>query len=123
MRRVAQLYKALSEEPRLRILALLLRHGELCVCDLEAALGATQSKTSRHVRYLAAAGLVQDRRDGVRTLYRLPADPDPEVAAVLDGFRRFAADRERWKADEERLRRRSGERCPVAGPTAVPAPE
>ncbi len=91
MERIARLYKALSEPARLRILALLMRHGELCVCDVEAALGATQSKTSRHMRYLAAAGLVQDRRDGVRVLYRVAEVPDADAARVLSGFAPFTA--------------------------------
>lgn len=104
MNELAQLYKALSEEPRLRILALLMRHGELCICDLEAALDATQSKTSRHTRYLAQAGLVQDRREGVRMHYRIVESPDPDRARVLDGVRRFVQDAWRWEEEEERLR-------------------
>jgi ArsR family transcriptional regulator len=104
MDRLATLYKALSEPARLRILGLLIHHGELCVCDVEAALGATQSKASRHLRYLAAAGLVQDRRDGVRVLYRITETPDADVARVLEGFRPFCADSQRFAEDEARLR-------------------
>lgn len=104
MDQLASLFKALSEPARLRILALLLHHGELCVCDVEAALGATQSKTSRHLRYLASAGLVQDRRDGVRVLYRITEDPAEDAARVLDGFRPFVADTARFAEDEARLR-------------------
>ncbi len=105
MERIARLYKALSEPTRLRILALLLHHGELCVCDVEAAIGATQSKTSRHLRYLAAAGLVQDRRDGVRVLYRVVDAPDADAARVLQGFGTFAAEVARRDEDEARLDR------------------
>ena len=101
---LAQLYKALSEEARLRILALLIRHGELCVCDLEVALGTTQSKTSRHMRYLAQAGLVQDRREGVRMHYRIVERPDENRARVLDGVRLFADEAWRWQEEEKRLR-------------------
>jgi len=99
-----QLYKALSEEPRLRILALLMRHGELCVCDVEAALGATQSKTSRHMRYLAQVGLVEDRREGVRMHYRIVERAGPDRARVLDGLRSFADEEWRWEEEEMRLR-------------------
>lgn len=105
MDEIARLYKALAEPARLRILALLMRHGELCVCDVEAALGATQSKTSRHLRYLAGAGLVQDRRDGVRVLYRITDAPDADAQRVLEGFARFAADADRQLDDEARLGR------------------
>jgi DNA-binding transcriptional ArsR family regulator len=100
MERIAALYKALSEPARLRILALLMRHGELCACDVEAALGATQSKTSRHLRYLAAAGLVRDRREGVRVLYRITDEADENVQGVLGGFAPFA---DAYGADDDRL--------------------
>lgn len=103
MAELAQLYKALSEDLRLRILALLMRHGELCVCDVEAALGTTQSTTSRHMRYLAQAGLVHDRREGVRMHYRIVDDPDEDTAHVLHGVRALAEDVERWSEEERRL--------------------
>ncbi|MCA8947537.1 MAG: metalloregulator ArsR/SmtB family transcription factor, partial [Planctomycetes bacterium] len=71
MRELSDIFKALADETRLAIMALLLEHGELCVCDIEQAIGATQSKTSRHLRYLLHAGLVQDRREGVWVHYSL----------------------------------------------------
>jgi len=75
MRELADIFKALGDETRLQIMALLIQHGELCVCDIENVLGATQSKTSRHLRYLANAGLVTDRRVGTWAYYRLTDDP------------------------------------------------
>jgi len=83
MKELADLCKALSDETRLAMLALLLRHGELCVCDLVAVLGITQSKASRHLRYLLHAGLVRDRRAGVWVYYRVPPDPQPAPGEVL----------------------------------------
>ena len=70
MRTTAQFFKALSEEPRLRILALLL-NGELCVCDLMAVLQLPQSTISRHLAYLRNTGWVKGRRRGVWMYYRL----------------------------------------------------
>jgi ArsR family transcriptional regulator len=64
MKKTAQLFKALSDETRLRILALL-AGGELCVCDLMATLELPQSTVSRHLAYLRNTGLVEDRRQGV----------------------------------------------------------
>ena len=72
MRELSDIFKALGDETRLQILALLLEHGELCVCDIENVIGASQSKTSRHLRYLLHAGLVQDRREGVWQHYSIP---------------------------------------------------
>ncbi|MBD1401751.1 ArsR/SmtB family transcription factor [Pelovirga terrestris] len=70
MKNVASIFKALSDETRLRILALL-SNGELCVCDLMAALEVPQSTVSRHLAYLRNAGLVDDERRGVWMFYRL----------------------------------------------------
>lgn len=70
MKNVAHIFKALSDETRLRILALL-SDGELCVCDLMAALELPQSTVSRHLAYLRNAGLVDDERRGVWMFYRI----------------------------------------------------
>ncbi|MFA6002273.1 MAG: metalloregulator ArsR/SmtB family transcription factor [Thermoleophilia bacterium] len=70
MKKTAQLFKALSDDTRLRILGLLLE-GELCVCDLVSILGLPQSTVSRHLAYLKNSGLVSDRRQGVWMHYRL----------------------------------------------------
>ena len=71
-------FKALSDETRLRIMTLLMEHEELCVCDFVGALGETQSKISRHLRYLYHAGLVEDRREGLWMHYRISPDLAPE---------------------------------------------
>ena len=57
------IFKALSDETRLRILKLL-EHGELCVCDMVAAFDMSQPKVSFHLNVLKQAGLVKDRKDG-----------------------------------------------------------
>jgi ArsR family transcriptional regulator len=64
------IFKALSEETRLRIIKLL-EHGELCVCDLVAALGLVQPKVSFHLAVLKEAGFIKDRKEGKWTHYRL----------------------------------------------------
>ena len=65
-----QLFKALGDETRLRILNLLYRR-ELCVCQIVEALGIGQSKASRHLASLRHAGLVNDRREGLWMYYSL----------------------------------------------------
>ena len=70
MKNIAHIFKALSDETRLRILALL-SSGEICVCDLMAALELPQSTVSRHLAYLRNAGLVEDERRGIWMFYRL----------------------------------------------------
>lgn len=70
MKKLAHTFKALSDETRLRILALL-THGELCVCDLMAVLQLPQSTVSRHLAYLRNTDLIADRREGIWMYYRL----------------------------------------------------
>ena len=64
-------------------MTLLMENEELCVCDFVGALGETQSKVSRHLRYLYHAGLVEDRREGLWMHYRISTDLKPEQATVL----------------------------------------
>ena len=71
MREEARLFKSLADETRLKILWLLMGQEELCVCDIMGVLGITQSKASRHLRYLFNAGLVTDRREGLWMYYRI----------------------------------------------------
>jgi ArsR family transcriptional regulator, arsenate/arsenite/antimonite-responsive transcriptional repressor len=83
MQRFTRVFKAISDETRLRIMGLIFRHGEICVCEVEQILDVTQSKASRHLRYLRDAGLLADRRDGVTVYYGVPERLNPELAAVL----------------------------------------
>ncbi|MCU0627814.1 MAG: metalloregulator ArsR/SmtB family transcription factor [Gemmatimonadaceae bacterium] len=71
--RLGTLCHALSDRTRLEIVALL-RDGERCVCDLQDALDAAQSRLSFHLRVLKDAGLVSDRRDGRWSYYALVPD-------------------------------------------------
>lgn len=57
-----KIFKALSEEPRVRIIHLLMQNQELSISDLEHILDFTQTKTSRHLSFLKNAGLVGSRR-------------------------------------------------------------
>jgi ArsR family transcriptional regulator len=76
---------ALADPIRRRALALLHSRDELCVCELMSALGVTQSRMSRHMSTLKAAGLVLDRRDAQWVRYRLNPDTPPAIAAVVGG--------------------------------------
>lgn len=82
MKQTARLFKTLSDETRLRILALL-GQGELCVCDLMAALALPQSTVSRHLATLRNAGIVEDRRQGIWMYYRLATAKGPLLAKLL----------------------------------------
>ena len=87
--RGAHLFHALSDPTRLGILAML-RDGEQCVCDLQAAFDAAQSRLSYHLKVLKDAGLVTDRRAGRWAYYALvPA----ALGEAHDLVRALAAER------------------------------
>ena len=71
MRSTLRITKALSDIQRLRIL-LMLRAGELCVCQIIAVLGLAPSTVSKHLSILSAADLVDSRKEGRWAYYRLP---------------------------------------------------
>jgi ArsR family transcriptional regulator, arsenate/arsenite/antimonite-responsive transcriptional repressor len=93
MRDAAQFFKALSDEARLKILWLLFNHDELCVCDVMAALGITQSKASRHLITLRHAGIVRGRKEGLWSYYALCPVEDELAKQHLDVLRRTLAKR------------------------------
>ncbi|GAB2545465.1 ArsR/SmtB family transcription factor [Rufibacter soli] len=64
-----QVFKALSDTSRIRVLYLLLRNKELCIADLELVLDFTQTKTSRHLIYLKNTGLVSYRKQDQWAFY------------------------------------------------------
>jgi ArsR family transcriptional regulator len=103
MKKTAQLFKALSDETRLRILGLLLS-GELCVCDIMAILELPQSTVSRHLAYLRNNGLVEDRRQGIWMHYRLAGDGSSLQKNLIDLLERYLARLGEVKADQKRLK-------------------
>lgn len=67
---LADTFSALGDPTRVRILDAL-SHGELCVCDLAAVLGVSQSAVSHQLRLLRGLRLVRPRRDGRIVFYSL----------------------------------------------------
>jgi DNA-binding transcriptional ArsR family regulator len=74
---VQQVFSTLANETRLRCLHLVLRRGEVCVCELVDALGVSQPTVSKAMAALRQAGFVVDRRDATWTYYR--RNPDMPV--------------------------------------------
>ena len=106
---VLNLFRAVGEETRLRIVALL-RRGELTVTEITQILGQSQPRVSRHLKILADAGLVERHREGSWIFYRFASDPSDRVlmavAIALDGLneatdRVIARDRERFQQSRE----------------------
>jgi ArsR family transcriptional regulator, arsenate/arsenite/antimonite-responsive transcriptional repressor len=103
MKREARLFKSLADETRLQILWLLMCEAELCVCDIMSVLRITQSKASRHLRYLYNLGLVSDRREGLWMIYRLAASPGSSEARQLGLLKEMLATRPEAKVLKGRL--------------------
>jgi ArsR family transcriptional regulator len=114
MQAEAELFKALADPTRLRLVVLLAVHGEVCVCVMAEALAEPDFKISRHLRILRAAGIVEARRDGTWMHYRL-SEPDGCLQARLqECFSDCFNDHETLLADAARLRNAG---CPPAAKT------
>ena len=85
-------FRAIGEETRLRIVALLLR-GELTVSELTAILGQSQPRVSRHLKILTDAGLVEKFREGSWMFYRIAAAAGAEAAIESARQLNLSADR------------------------------
>ena len=87
-------FKALADKTRLRILALL-GNNEVCVCHLHDSLDLPQPTVSRHLAYLRNSGLVAARRDGVWMHYQVSRALSPLVrnivGAAVDALRQVPA--------------------------------
>lgn len=70
LERLAATYKILGDPTRLKIV-MALREGEMCVCDLAAFLGLSESGVSHQLRRLRDLALVKTRRDGPVLYYSL----------------------------------------------------
>lgn len=84
MKLPVQIFKALADETRLRIVALFLVEGELCVCDIIAAIKLPQSTVSRHLAYLRKTGIVNDRRCGLWMYYSIADSEDGFQKGLID---------------------------------------
>ena len=93
----------LSDETRLRAMALMAAEGELCVCELVFALELPQPKVSRHMLALRDSGLVVSRRHAQWVFYAI----NPEMAGwqkqVLDGALAGIQNEGLIKQDKKRL--------------------
>ena len=99
---LSDIYAALADPTRLRILSLL-TEDEICVCHIHASLDVPQPTASRHLAYLRRSGLVEARRDGVWMHYRLAKIDNPAIAAVVNGALHAVTHAAISSKDEKRL--------------------
>ncbi|MFV0295414.1 MAG: ArsR/SmtB family transcription factor [Hyphomicrobiaceae bacterium] len=107
MDKATRIFAALADPIRLRCLALIAGEGELCVCELVAALDMPQPKISRHLAVMRDAGLLRDRRDAQWVLYSIEPALAPSLKAVLDAAVSLVANERQAKKDLVRLAKAS----------------
>ncbi len=87
LERLVLIYKALGDPTRLKV-TMALKKGEMCVCDLAALLGLSESAVSHQIRRLKDLALVKSRRDGQILYYSLDDHHVDEMIQVgLDHLR------------------------------------
>jgi ArsR family transcriptional regulator len=83
VRELAQVFKLLSDETRLRILFYLAQFSELHVTDLCGRLGQSQPAVSHHLALLRVSGLIESRREGKHNFYSVRTDHFGELLVSL----------------------------------------
>lgn len=104
MKQYIDLFKALSDETRLRIMVLL-SEKELCVCQIEAALELSQVKISRHLAILRYTGLVKDRRNGLWIYYSLTEPKNKVEESLFKCFVEYLNKEKDFRADSASMKR------------------
>lgn len=86
---LSELFKALSDETRVRVLYLLSQR-ELCVCDMAYLLEMTMPAVSHHLRFLKTLRLIKSRKDGKLVFYSLE---DNHVVSLINVAREHYIER------------------------------
>jgi ArsR family transcriptional regulator len=112
-----EVFKALADKTRLRIMRLLsITDGQLCVCEIMDALGRPQYQISKHLNILKKAKLVEGERKGTWVYYS-PLKQDSAFNRRLFKLLKEQLSEEEFLEDEEKLKRRlrlrDGDTCVV----------
>ena len=92
MRDFIKVMKALSDPNRVKIVKML-QHKFMCVCEIQEALGISQSSVSKHLRILEEAGLVDFKKDGLWVNYYLTDGmKSPYASSVMGNLRHWLED-------------------------------
>jgi len=89
----ADAFNALAHPARLEILELL-REGERCVCHIQAMLDQRQAYVSQHLNVLRRAGLVSNRKEGLRVYYQVTG---PGIFDLIDGVKAILQEGHEWR--------------------------
>ncbi len=102
MKKTVSLLKALSDQNRLRVVAVLLDGQELCACQIIELLKVTGATVSRHMSLLVQTGFVDSRKDGRWVYYRIQK-ANPEFAELIQWLKHEFENSALVQADRIRL--------------------
>lgn len=91
---VTKLFKALSDETRMKIAYTLTLEDELCVCDVANIVGASTATASHHLRHLKSLGLAKFRKEGKLAYYSLDDDHVKQLIYIAFAHQEEVAGRE-----------------------------
>jgi ArsR family transcriptional regulator len=83
--------KALSDPNRVKVVKML-QQKEMCVCEIQFALGLAQPTVSKHLKVLEEAGLVQSQKAGLWVNYSLSGGGSPYAATLLGNLKHWLQD-------------------------------
>jgi len=81
------LSKAMSDENRLKIITLIQREQQLCVCEICDTLELSQPLVSRHLKQLKAANVLESKKERKWAIYHITTSPSPLLDAYLRALR------------------------------------
>jgi len=84
LRLKAEVFKALGHPIRLGVVEFL-QEGEMCVCEIVEHVGTEMSNVSKHLAILKKAGIVADRREGLKIMYSLTMPCAVDFARCVEG--------------------------------------
>lgn len=111
MKTAAIVFNSLEDETRLRILSLLLKVREICVCDFITVLQMPQSTVSRQLSILKKAGWLADRKEALWVYYSINSQLPPLQQSLLPVIHHFLSGSDITQSDLAKLPQRKCEKC------------
>ena len=99
LKKITKILKALADESRIRIVALLKERNGLCVCEITDIIGLSQPTISSHLKKLQDAEIITYSKDGLWVNYSLDENMDKEVEQLLGALVHMLSEDERIKSD------------------------
>lgn len=102
LKKIIKILKALSDESRIRIVALLKERNGLCVCEITEIIGLSQPTISSHLKRLQDAEIITYSKDGYWIKYSLDENMEKEIKQLLHLITQILREDERIKSDVSR---------------------